>query len=312
MATIYPVANNRCNPSKDAQALHDSYTDQIIRKKEIAYILCNRSNAQRYEIRKAFQENYNVDLVDFWQKDIKSCPFLDTAIALVTPQADWDAANIYYALKGLGTDEQKLMEVLFTRTFDQITAMREAYTRLYKKNMDKEIKDDVSGNFGKLLDKILTAPRPTDPADPALAKEDAVTLYKSGEGKFGTDDKVWIEIFTSRSYSHLRVVFQEYEKEYNKPFEKAVSKETSGDFKKALLCMMTVIHNQGDVVAEQLHTALNGKKTQDDLIRLIVGHCESDLSECMESYKAMYNKDFIESLKEKITDDFLMILLTLV
>merc|ERR1711970_1572286 len=191
------------------------------------------------------------------------------------------------------------MEVLFTRSLKQIGEMRESYQRLYKKNMDKEIKDDVSGAFMKLLTNVMTVPRSTDPGTPAQHKEDCTTLYKSGEGKFGTDDAVWIDILTTRSFEHLRAVFDEYEKEYKKPFEKAVSKESSGDFKKGLLCLVGVIRNQGDIVAEQLNTALNGKKMQDVLIRLIVGHCENDLLSAMASYKALYNKNFIDALKEK-------------
>ena len=65
-------------------------------------------------------------------------------------------------------------------------------------------------------------------------KADAQTLYKAGEGKLGTDDHTFVEILTKRSYPHLQLVNQQYAIITGHSLESGISKETRGEFKKAL------------------------------------------------------------------------------
>jgi hypothetical protein len=53
----------------------------------------------------------------------------------------------------------------------------------------------------------------------------------------GTDDDKFIEILTRRSYAHLRLVFECYAKMEDFDIEKSIERETSSDFKRALLAV---------------------------------------------------------------------------
>ena len=60
-------------------------------------------------------------------------------------------------------------------------------------------------------------------------------LYKCGEGKLGTDEVGFYNVLTGRTYAHLIVVFDEYQRAWKHSIEEAIKREFSGNAKKALL-----------------------------------------------------------------------------
>ena len=62
-------------------------------------------------------------------------------------------------LKGAGTDEQCLVELLCTRTNAEIKAFTDAYKLKYKTTLEKDILGDTSGHFKRLLISLLQASR---------------------------------------------------------------------------------------------------------------------------------------------------------
>ena len=64
--------------------------------------------------------------------DIKgelSGDFEKTVLALLMPPTDYLASEVKRAIKGLGTDEAVLVEVICTRTNEQMTELKEAYKK---------------------------------------------------------------------------------------------------------------------------------------------------------------------------------------
>jgi annexin A7/11 len=55
----------------------------------------------------------------------------------------------------------------------------------------------------------------------------------------GTDDSLFVKIFTTRSWWHLAAVDRFYRQLYGHSLRKAIKKETSGDYKLALLALST-------------------------------------------------------------------------
>lgn len=312
MSTIF-TSSTIFDPVRDAQELFKTFSEPLIRSKEIAYILCNRSNVQRQAIRESFQMEYEKDLIEFWNNNELNDDFLALAEVLLTPYAEADAKYLYEAMKGLGTNEKALMEVLFNRSFEEILEIKNAFQRMFKKSLDKEIKSETSGDFYKLLLHILTVPRSNDKSvNPNKVMEDASNLYKSGEGRKGTDESVFIDILGSRSFAHLRAVFSSYEKQYGKPFYMAAKKETSGDFQDAILYLISQINSNCEHLTEALLKAMNSKNGKGELNRLIASHCERDLSFALEPFMKLHKKSLGAAMQEKFQDDYGMLLQVLV
>lgn len=73
--------------------------------------------------------------------------------------------------------------------------------------------------------------------DAAGAKADAKLLYDKGEGRLGTDEDVFIKILTTRSRVQTEAIGKAYADLTGHSLEKAVTAETSGTFKKALIAL---------------------------------------------------------------------------
>ena len=66
------------------------------------------------------------------------------------------------------------------------------YFVVYLKDMEKDVKDDTSGCFKKLLVAQMQAKRSENPEyDRTAAKNDAAALFNAGEKKWGTDESTF-------------------------------------------------------------------------------------------------------------------------
>lgn len=55
--------------------------------------------------------------------------FKDCALALLIPSADYEAGFLNSAMKGFGTDERLLIQILCTKDASEIKTLSEAYTK---------------------------------------------------------------------------------------------------------------------------------------------------------------------------------------
>ena len=68
------------------------------------------------------------DLVDDIKSEI-SGDFEKTVLALMMLPAEFQATEVKRAIKGLGTDEAVLVELLCTKTNEEMTALKAAYKK---------------------------------------------------------------------------------------------------------------------------------------------------------------------------------------
>jgi annexin A7/11 len=129
-------------------------TDEVA----INNVLGSRSAAQRLKISLMFKTMYGKDMT----KDIKSETsghYKGLLVALLNDRPHYDAKCLRSAMKGAGTDEQVLIETLCTRTNAQIREIKDAYTELFKRDLEKDIVSETSGHFKRLLVSCVQANR---------------------------------------------------------------------------------------------------------------------------------------------------------
>ncbi|XP_042372253.1 annexin A11-like, partial [Plectropomus leopardus] len=110
-----------------------------------------------------------------------------------------DVEVLRKAMKGFGTDENAIIELLGSRTNKQRVPMVAAYKTTYGKDLIHDLKSELTGNFEKLVLSMLKSP----------AHFDASECREAIKGA-GTDEACLIEILSSRSNAEINEITRIY------------------------------------------------------------------------------------------------------
>ncbi|VDD81475.1 unnamed protein product [Mesocestoides corti] len=322
-ATVFEARN--MNANEDAKELEKAMkglvTTYIIgtNEQKIIDILANRSVRQRNEIAKAYKAAYGKDLKERLHSEL-SGNFRRAVLYSFYDKAHVNAKACYKAMKGAGTDEQILIDTICTSDNAEIDCLKKAYTDTVRRNLETDVKGDVSGDLERVLVALLQGKRETE-CDPTQVTKDAEELYQGGEKKLGTDESLFTRILVTRSYKAIRSINEAYAKAngigtfrfisttyklivlqaVGHDLIRAIEKETSGDYKRALITIVKTAINKNECIADILYNSMAGAGTHDDnLIRVIMAYSETSLAEIRNTFNTKYTK---KPLNEMVKDD---------
>ncbi|XP_010748116.3 annexin A5b isoform X1 [Larimichthys crocea] len=291
-------ASGNFNASADAEVLYKAMKGLGTDEDAILQLLTARSNAQRQEIKATYKTLFGKDLIDDLKGELGG-KFETLIVALMTPPLAYDVMLLRNAIKGAGTDEKVLVEILASRTCQQVKDIVAAYRQEYDDDLEEDICGDTSGHFKRLLVILLQANRQTG-IQHGNIESDAQALFKAGEEKFGTDEQSFVTILGNRSAEHLRKVFDAYMKMTGYEMEESIKRETSGNLEDLLLAVVKCARSVSGYFAETLYYAMKGAGTDDDtLIRVMVSRSEVDMLDI----RADFRRNFACSLFSMIKGD---------
>ncbi|XP_038071685.1 double zinc ribbon and ankyrin repeat-containing protein 1-like [Patiria miniata] len=307
------VAASPFDAQSDSEKLRKAMKGLGTDEKAIIEVVTHRSSSQRQKISKQFKQMFGKDLMKEFKGELGG-KLLDVVNGLMMTPEKFDAYQLHKAIKGLGTDEAVLIEILCTRSNASIDAIKSAYETAYNKNLEEDVADDTSGNFQRLLVSVLQGARPEgDEVDPDKAQADAMALYKAGEDKWGTDESRFNAIMMSRSYAQLRATFEEYGKISKNDIEQAIKKEMSGDLKEGMLTVVRCVRNKHKFFADKLYKSMKGLGTDDDtLMRILISRCEVDMQNIKAEFQKAYNQTLGKFIAGDTSGDYKRIVVALV
>ncbi|XP_076599114.1 annexin A11a isoform X1 [Chaetodon auriga] len=298
------------DPLKDVEVLRKAMKGFGTDEQAIINLLGSRSNKQRVPLLRAYKTSYGKDLIKDLHSEL-SGDFRKLVMASLKSPAEFDASELHSAIKGAGTDEACLIEILSSRSNAEIKEINRIYKLENKKSLEDAISGDTSGHFRRLLISLAQGNRDErETVDISLAKQDAQALYAAGENKLGTDESKFNAILCARSKPHLRAVFLEYQQMCGRDIEKSIGREMSGDLESGMLAVVKCIKNTPAYFAERLYKAMKGAGTKDKtLIRIMVSRSEVDMLDIRQEYVRNYGKSLYTDISGDTSGDYKKLLL---
>ncbi|XP_076990576.1 annexin A4 [Tamandua tetradactyla] len=298
--------------AQDAQSLRKAMKGLGTDEDGIIAVLANRSTAQRQEIKTAYKSTIGRDLVDDLKSEL-SGNLERVIVGLTMPTVLYDVEELRRAMKGAGTDEGCLIEILASRSPEEIRRINQVYQQRFGRSLEDDICSDTSFMFQRVLVSLATGGRDEgNYLDDSLMRQDAQVLYEAGEKKWGTDEVQFLTILCSRNRNHLLHVFDEYKRISQKDIEQSIKAEMSGSFEDALLAIVKCMRNKSAYFAERLYKSMKGLGTDDDtLIRVMVSRAEIDMLDIRANFKRLYGKSLYSFIKGDTSGDYRKVLLIL-
>uniref|UniRef100_A0A0V0J6K9 Annexin n=1 Tax=Schistocephalus solidus TaxID=70667 RepID=A0A0V0J6K9_SCHSO len=186
MATVKPAAN--FDASADAEALRKAMKGAGTDEQTIIDILAYRSVSQRKDIAKAFKASYGEDIYSKLHGEL-SGHFRDAVLMSFRDKAHVNAFALYNAITGAGTKDRVVVQTICACDNQEIVELKKAYEDILrekeqdpaKRNLEKDVAGDTSGDYKRVLVALLQGQREEKTAK-ANVVADCEALYTAGEG----------------------------------------------------------------------------------------------------------------------------------
>ncbi|CAN0885745.1 Annexin Gh1 (Fragment) [Linum grandiflorum] len=205
----------------------------------IMEIACTRSSKQLLEAKQAyharFKKSIEEDVAHHTTGDFRKLLFSLIAchryegddVNMTLAKQEAKILNDKFEDKHFADDE--VIRILSTRSKVQVNAALNQYKSLYGHEILEALKADSDDEFLWLLRstiKCLTRP-----------EEYFVEVIHGSIHKTGTDEGALTRVVVSRAEVDLKVIKEEYQRRHSVSLEKAITKDTSGDYENMLLAL---------------------------------------------------------------------------
>ncbi|VDM17495.1 unnamed protein product [Hydatigera taeniaeformis] len=341
--TITPTSG--FSPTADAEHLKRAMRGLGTNEHEIIDVLGNRTSAERVAIRDVYPS--------ISSKISRSClseskmiygtryPFTSILLqtlhealtselsgnfrkfALLLIQSPWQvmAGALYKAMRGVGTKERVLNEIIAGCSKEDIPKLKKAFEEVSEgESLEDAIKGDTSGSYREALLlaltgqadepqamqlKSLTPSTLSQVVNLGLAEADAKELHACGEGRPGTAESRFMRPIINRSFLQINATNEAYIRAYGHPLIEAIKRETSGDLEDFLVTRVRYAIDRAALFAELLHFAMRGAGTKDcTLQRVLALRADTDLKSIKEKYEEIYGETLEEAIKGDTSGDY--------
>lgn len=202
-----------------------------------------------------------------------------------------DAQALRGAMKGFGTDEKTLINVLSRKDPLQIEVIRSTYERTFKRRLVEDIKSETRSWFEFGLVQLARGP--------LLA--DIHNLFDAMAGP-GTKEIVMNDILLSRSNADLRAIKSAYQQTFRRSLENDVKGELSLKTERHFLIVLAanraedsapVNPQQVEEDVMNIYRATEGKVGTDEILvcSILSNRNDNQIRAVAHTYKQKFNRD---------------------
>nr|AMP46331.1 annexin 12 [Spironucleus vortens] len=252
--------------SEIAEACKGAGTDE----KQLIRVTAECNAMERDAVCKLFSQQKGKSLNGLLQKEL-SGNLEKLFTAMYTQRYVFWAEQIHEAVKGAGTNEKKLIDLLVSCADNEYREVDRVYTQLYKRCIHETVSSECgASNWGKLMKAWLKNENAFQGSPQHLAE----ALFAAAKGA-GTDEEVFTHILTSVTHQTYQAVDAEFSRLYQKSLRSVIKSEFTGKAEYAYLAVHDYLVDPIRFVANMLSESMKGAGTNDDkLIYTTVLHSD--------------------------------------
>lgn len=115
------------------------------------------SPAELLLVCKEYHKKYKKNMIDVLKSEFDGNEknlLIRILYSMFSP-SEYFAEQIMYSVRGAGTDDAKLIRCIISRYSIDMKKVKKYYKKLYNKELLDEVKGDVSGSYGKILESLI-------------------------------------------------------------------------------------------------------------------------------------------------------------
>jgi annexin A7/11 len=286
-------------------------------EKVLIQVLSQVPDPQHMEkLRRTYDDQHRRSLLKDLESETRGW-FEAGLLALARGPLQQDAYCVDKAIRGIGTKETLLDDVLLGRSNADMRAIKACYQQIYGKDMAKEIKEDLSMKTERLYEYVLEARRAEEstPCLPHEIEQQTDRFQQATEGtKLGTNQDVVSQILASSSDGQIRAINQRYQEKYRKTLDDVIKSEFSGHMEHALRLMVRRAVDRVKADAEDLEATMKGPGTKDELLvnRLVRIHWNREhLRQVNVAYHHFFHKKLVDRVRGDTSGDYSRLMMAL-
>ncbi|PTB67049.1 Annexin [Trichoderma citrinoviride] len=300
----------------DADALRRAMKGFGTDEKALVNVLARKDPLQIEVIRTTYQRRHKRNLVADIESETRSW-FEYGLVQLARGPLLSDIHNLYKAMSGPGTKEIVMNDILLSRSNADLKAIKSAYQQTFRRSLESDVKGELSLKTERHFLIVLNANRAEDlaPVNPQQVEEDVMSIYRSTEGKLGTDEILVCSILSTRNDNQIRAIAHLYKQKFNRDLDSVISSEFSGHMKDALLFQLRHAVDRYMHAAQLLEDSMAGLGTKDHLLvsRVVRFHWDrNELANIKGAYQHRYRKSLASRIRGETSGDYQMLMLACV
>lgn len=294
--------------SRDVDVIRKAMKGFGTDEKTLIAALAKKDPIQMNTIRMQYDDRLKRNLVGDLKSETSGY-FEKGLVQIARGPLESDCYNLMEAMKGIGTKEAVLDDILVGRSNADLNAIKQKYQQLFKRTLESDLRGDLSAGTAQMYDMIAAARRKED-SYPVIPQEieQAVTDLQGSMGGFGNNKTAAVcEILTSKNDAQLRAIAQTYEQRFRKSLHNVVKAEFSGHMKEALRLLVHRATNRAEAEAVRLEEAMAGLGTKDELLVQRVVRCHWDrqfMNAVSHEYHKVYKKDLVKRIEGETRGDY--------
>ncbi|CAE6998568.1 hypothetical protein HRS9139_04136 [Pyrenophora teres f. teres] len=303
-----PQQTANINVLNDVEAIRKAMKGFGTDEKALIAILSKKDPMQINTIRTQYDQRFMRSMVVDLEKETSGWFARGLAEISRGPLVS-DCYNLMNAMKGLGTKESILDDILIGRSNVDLNAIKQKYQELFKRSLQQDLKGDLSAGTEQMYDMIIAARRAED-SHPVIPQEieQAVTDLQAGMGGFvGKNVPQVCQILTSKNDAQLRAMAHSYQQRFHKSLDAILKSSFSGHMQDALRLLVHRATNRAEAEAVRLEESMAGLGTKDELLVQRVVRCHWDrnfMGAVSQAYQQIYKKDLVKRIEGETRGDY--------